>query len=151
MSTNSDEFFVNYHNRMAPKSRRQMPIFAQVGKGPKGDEYRLSIEGSGLDTSIVCTYTDNATGDQEQLWGIPLASIAPQFYYTVYQGVRDLEGVPWLVYYMNIRCVMEYDGEAFDLWSFTTPPTFIRRFGGGTVPPDHATDTNDPDVTVVAD
>lgn len=142
MSVNSDEFFIEYHNRMAPKSRRQMPVFAQVGKGPRGDEYQVKLKGAGESTRIACDHLNNSTGETTEEWSFPVSALVPTIKYKVYEGVRTIDDEDWWVYYVNVVCYMTLNDEQFQLWAFTTPPATMKRFLGGTVPADTIIDQN---------
>ena len=134
MSANSPEFVRDYANRMAPLSHRQMPVFSQVGKGLRGDNCKVELEGNGIDTKMVCHYYNQLNEQTSTLWEQPIIDLAPQLHYEMWEGVEEFDGAPMWYYYIIFKYSIVIDGESHEFWNMTTPHVYTRPFTGTTIP-----------------
>lgn len=145
MSTNSEEHIRDYANRMAPFSQRQLPVFSHVGKGLKGDSSIIQINTDDyLFPTIECLYNDVLNETQRLAWSMSMTSLIPRIYYEMYQGVREIDGVNYVGYYIKYSCGTKINDEfAYKFWEFDTPFTIMYPFNGSQIPADYIIDKTD--------
>ena len=126
MSYTPPEFIHDYANRMAPLTRRQMPVFAQVGKGIPGNSFTIEVVVDGTDTSLVGISHDSFTDTDTTEWTLNISNLVPVLHYELWTGVRVIDDVMCYVYWYNISCVTTISGTQVTLWEFDTP--YVKRY-----------------------
>jgi len=143
MSVNSEQYIHDYANRMAPHSQRQTPVFAQVGKGLRGDSSVITLEQDGVNSKIVCEYNNEITHETTDSWELPLMSFVPKIHYEVWRGVREIDGELWWGYYIKFTCQIVIDDTTITLWQVNTPFAITSVFQGQNIPADYKIDSDE--------
>ena len=126
MSYTPPEFIHDYANRMAPLTRRQMPVFSQVGKGLQGNSFRIEVDTSNDDVRLAGIKHDECSDEDTQEWELLLSNLVPVLHYELWTGVRVIDDVLCYVYWYVLKCVMTVDDSEIILWEFDTP--YVKRF-----------------------
>lgn len=122
----NEEFVHNYVNHMAPASRRQLPVFAHVGKGIPGNGFIIDVDYEDDDTVLVGKIIDNWNDEVTEAWRLSFADLVPVLHYELWTGVRIIDDVLCYVYWYKIKAVTTVDQTEITLWEFTTP--YVKRF-----------------------
>ena len=131
MSYTPPDFIHDYANRMAPLTRRQMPVFAQVGKGLKGDSFSIELEEAGTEVNLVGKYISSEDDTVETEWSYDLGKLFPRIHYELWEGTREINGVLCWCYWIIYRCTIQYDETTVVLWEMTTPYVKMYEYMGG--------------------
>lgn len=135
-----DQYVHSYANKMAPFSKRQMPLYSQVGKGLRGDSATIDLQMDG-EPKLVGLYFNQMTEKTETLWELPLLNLVPKIGYKVWEGVREVDGSLRLGFYISFSCSVTIgEGHQYVFWSFDTPFVPTGNFHGEVIPEDHIID-----------
>lgn len=136
MNTDNPEFVHSYVNKMAGHSRRQMPVFSQVGKGIPGNAFVVELQQSGIDVNLVGKTYDQLNEEYIEEWNISLSDFVPSLHYELWTGVRTIDEVLCYVYWYNIKASRIVEDDEVILWEFVTPYVKRYEFAGGEPPAD---------------
>ena len=126
MSYTPPDFIHDYANRMAPLTRRQMPVFAQVGKGLQGNSFKILVDTTGGDVKLVGQRHDELDDEDIVDWELALSDLVPVLHYELWTGVRVIDDVMCYVYWYVLKCVTTVGSTEVVLWEFDTP--YVKRF-----------------------
>ena len=127
-------------NKMAPDTKRQMPLYSNVGRGLRGDPSYLTIDASQNPPNIVGYHVDLLRGEPDVDFTLPMMNLVPNLHYRMYSGVREIDGVNMNGYYIRYYCDVEINGEMWTFWCFDTPFTPTTPFNGSVIPEDQLID-----------
>ena len=142
MSVNTEKYVHDYANRMAPFSHRQMPVFSQVGKGLKGNDFEIEVNEDGTSSELIGKYHNQITDETIESWRIRLTDLSPKLHYETWKGVREIDGVNWWVYYNRFTCNQTLNGDTITYWTFDTPFAIMYPFNGAAIPRDTKIDSD---------
>ena len=121
-----EEFMQRYEGFMASECQAQVPVFSKVGRGLRGDSFRIEETIEDSKTTLTGISTDHTTGDDAEDWKVILTDTMPTIGYRLYQGVRTIDGQPMNGWYLRLRSKVAE--AAFPLWEFDTPFTPISKY-----------------------
>lgn len=119
----------SYANHMPPDSGHILPVFAQVGKGLRGDSFTVEYDNSdAANPTLKGIYHDLVRDQDTEQWSINMIDFAPNIECEVHQCVNYMESFDkyMLGYYVRTTCsVMNTN-----LWTFDTPFVPIQEYVG---------------------
>jgi len=121
-------------NKMAPLTKRQMPLYSNVGRGLRGDPSYLAIDTSNNPPDIVGYHVDILSGDASVDFTLPVMDLVPKLHYVMYEGVQEIDGINMIGYWIEYTCDITINGDTFTFWTFDTPFTPTMPFNGDEVP-----------------
>lgn len=145
MPCNDETFVKAYANNMVPNSKRQMPVYSQIGRGPKGNDAALVLDQEDPSNPKFISRIYNYTTDElTDIFELPLIFLVPKIHYQTWRGVREISGVNWWGYYIKFSCDISFDGgDPIVFWVFDTPFAITDPFNGETIPPDYIIDSDE--------
>lgn len=130
-----ESYIHSYANKMVPRSQRQIPLYSQVGKGLRGDFCTLELQEGGSNPKIMCMYHDQlydgSGSPRPPYWQLPLVNLVPKLHYEVWEGVREIDGTLYNVYWIRFTCDVTIVEQTYTFWTFDTPYTTTSPFVGG--------------------
>ena len=145
MKFENEAYVKAYANNMPPLSKRSMPVYSQVGRGPKGNDAALIIEGTiPQNLKLVGRTYDWITDQAFDTAELPLMELVPHIHYQLWKGVRRIDGADRWGYYIHYSCDVTMNEHTYEFWEFTTPFTPTSLFSGGPIPDDELIDEDEP-------
>lgn len=131
-----NEFESEYVRHMAPGTRRQMPIFAQVGKGMPGDSFTIECAVSNGTVFLEGRAINSMTNENELIWSKPMNEVIPQLHYSKFSAVREIDGILWNGFYIVFSYKIGHEDSPTTLWETSLPFFPTTKFFGQTIPED---------------